>query len=66
MINDNSKPNKVDMRGIQKKKIRGNVYDGFIYFLLIIFLVVVVFKFMQPKQIILIYLQEKTKVEPKI
>jgi hypothetical protein len=66
MINDNSKPNKVDMRGIQKKKIGGNVYDGFIYFLLIIFLVVVVFKFMQPKQIILIYLQEKTKVEPKI
>ena len=66
MINDNPKPNKVDMRGIQIKGIGGNVYDGFIYFLLIIFLVVVVFKFMQPKQIILMYLQEKTKVAPKI
>lgn len=63
MINNNSKPNKVDMRGIQKKRI----YDGFIYFLFIIFFVAVAFKFMQPKQKIIIHTIDcKTKVAPKI
>lgn len=50
MINDNPKPNKVDMHGIQRKGPGGDVYDGLVFFLFIIFFVVVAFQFMQPRQ----------------
>ena len=67
MINDNPKPNKVDMCGIQKKGIGGDAYDGLVFFLFIIFFVVVVFEFMQPKQKNNTNTIDcKTKVAPKI
>ena len=67
MINDNPKPNKVDMCGIQKKGPGGDAYDGLVFFLFIIFFVVVVFEFMQPKQKNNTNTIDcKTKVAPKI
>jgi hypothetical protein len=67
MINDNPKPNKVDMRGIQKKGIGGDAYDGFAYFLFIIFFVVVAFELMQPRQKNNTHTIDcKTKIAPKI
>ena len=68
MINDNPKPNKVDMRGIQKKGPGGDdAYDGLVFFLFIIAFVVVAFQFMQPKQKNNTpTIDCKTKVAPKI
>lgn len=71
MINDNPKPNKVDMRGIQIKGIGGDLSDkDFKYMLfsyIIVFIVVFVLYFTDDKQKIIIHTIDcKTKVEPKI
>lgn len=67
MINDNPKPNKVDIHGIQKKGPGGDAYDGFVCFLFIIFFIVVACEFMQPRQKNNTHTIDcKTKVEPKI
>ncbi len=71
MINDNPKPNKVDMRGIQIKGIGGDLggkdfkYMLFVY--IIIFIVAFVVYFTDDKQKNNTHTIDcKTKVEPKI
>ena len=71
MINDNPKPNKVDMRGIQKKGIGGDCSDMMLFCFLILFVLPVVYVtlewFMQPKQKNNTHTIDcKTKVAPKI
>ena len=67
MINDNPKPNKVDMCGIQKKGPGGDAYDGLVFFLFIIAFVVIAFELMQPKQKNNTpTIDCKTKIVPKI
>ncbi len=71
MINDNPKPNKVDMRGIQIKGIGGDLggkdfkYMLFVY--IIIFIVAFVVYFTEDRQKNNTHTIDcKTKVEPKI
>lgn len=71
MINNNPKPNKVDMRGIQKKGIGGDLSDKdfkymlFIY--IIVFIVAFVLYFTEAKQKNNTHTIDcKTKVAPKI
>lgn len=71
MINNNPKPNKVDMCGIQKKGIGGDLSDKDFKYMLFIYIIVFIVAFV-------VYLPEdkqknnthtidcKTKVEPKI
>ena len=70
MINDNPKPNKVDMRGIQRKGPGGDdAYDGLVFFLFIIAFVVVAFGYLRQKSKInnnTHTIDCKTKVAPKI
>jgi hypothetical protein len=69
MINDNPKPNKVDMHGIQRKGPGGdfNACDGLVFFLFIITFVVIAFEFMQPRQKNNTHTIDcKTKIVPKI
>jgi hypothetical protein len=69
MINDNPKPNKVDMCGIQKKGIGGDLSDKDFKSMLFIYLIVfvVVVAVMQPRQKNNTHTIDcKTKVAPKI
>ena len=71
MINDNPKPNKVDMCGIQKKGIGGDLSDKdfkFIaFFFYIVFIVFVVVAVMEPRQKNNTHTIDcKTKIVPKI
>jgi hypothetical protein len=68
MINDNPKPNKVDMCGIQKKGIGGDFSnEDFKFIAFFFFIVFVVVAVMQPKQKNNTHTIDcKTKVAPKI
>ena len=74
MINDNPKPNKVDMHGIQIKGPGGDLSDTDFKFMLFVYLILfvvplvyVAFQFMQPKQKNNTHTIDcKTKVAPKI
>lgn len=68
MINDNPKPNKVDMRGIQIKGIGGDACDKAAFFIyIIVFIVVFVLYFLEDKQKNNTHTIDcKTKVAPKI
>ena len=75
MINDNPKPNKVDMCGIQRKGPGGDLSDTDFKFMLFVYLILFVVPvvyvtfewFMQPKQKNNTHTIDcKTKIVPKI
>lgn len=73
MINDNPKPNKVDMHGIQKKGIGGDFGKMIAFYLFLAFIVIILAFFKNFKQKNVIFISNnaqtincKTITSPKI